>query len=527
MARIRLCCLITIIFAVLLTPTRHVRAQAASQVFPETGKTVSGAFLDYWNAHGALAQQGYPISDELSEKSDADGKIYTVQYFERAVFEMHPENPVPYNVLLSLLGTFLYTQKYPHGAPGQYPNTSPGSQLFSQTGKRLGGIFLDYWQAHGGLAQQGYPISDEFTEVSDLDHKPYVVQYFERAVIEMHPENQAPYNVLLSQLGTFRYKTKYLPGTTTPLPTVAAPAPTASPAMSPAGKVIATIGVGNDPIGVAVSAGAVWVANRTGKSVSRIDPQTNKVVATVPVGGKPGAIVAGEGGIWVIIQNELVRIDPGTNTVVATISVGQGVPDFETMAADGGAVWVPNSGEGTLSRIDPQSNSVVATIKVGAPPAYVGTDGNPQAVAASKGVVWVAQDDKQAIARLDPSTNGVVATVPVGIQPFALGVARSGIWVISNKDSKAVQVDPQTNKVTASVQLQDPIALAVTQDAVWVALVHSGSVAKLDAQTGRLIGMVAVGNTPDAVAVGEGSIWVANSEMDIGPGTVSRIDPSP
>src|SRR3954466_11561297 len=56
--------------------------------------------------------------------------------------------------------------------------------------------------------QQGYPISEEFTEVSALDGKPYTVQYFERAVFEMHPENKAPYDVLLSQLGTFQFQTK-------------------------------------------------------------------------------------------------------------------------------------------------------------------------------------------------------------------------------------------------------------------------------------------------------------------------------
>src|SRR6478735_276772 len=36
---------------------------SGSQTFPETGKAVSGLFLDYWNAHGGLAQQGLPISD--------------------------------------------------------------------------------------------------------------------------------------------------------------------------------------------------------------------------------------------------------------------------------------------------------------------------------------------------------------------------------------------------------------------------------------------------------------------------------
>jgi hypothetical protein len=177
--------------------------------FKETGKQVCGRFLEYWRANGGLAQQGFPISGEMQERSDTDGKMYNVQYFERAVFEAHPENRAPNDVLLSLLGNFEYKRKYPNGAPNQKPNTSTGSVLFTETGKRLGGRFLEYWRANGGLAQQGFPISDEFQERSELDGKMYNVQYFERAVFEAHPENQRPFDVLLSQLGTFRYKQKY------------------------------------------------------------------------------------------------------------------------------------------------------------------------------------------------------------------------------------------------------------------------------------------------------------------------------
>lgn len=95
------------------------------------------------------------------------------------------------------------------------------SHNFTETGHTVSGVFWTYWQGHGGLAQQGYPISDEFTETSALNGKPYTVQYFERAVFEKHPENAAPYNVLLSQLGTFRYKALYGSGaaaTPTPAP---------------------------------------------------------------------------------------------------------------------------------------------------------------------------------------------------------------------------------------------------------------------------------------------------------------------
>ena len=71
-------------------------AAAACQTFPETGKTVCDPFLTYWDAHGGLAQQGLPLTDEFTEVSPSDGKPYTVQYFERARFEKHPENAAAY-----------------------------------------------------------------------------------------------------------------------------------------------------------------------------------------------------------------------------------------------------------------------------------------------------------------------------------------------------------------------------------------------------------------------------------------------
>lgn len=181
------------------------------RLFPETAGSIKGIFRKYWEENGGLSQFGYPISGEIGEVSDLNGKLYTVQYFERAVIEYHPEyNTIPpFGVLLSQLGTLQYRAKYPGGAPAQTPNTTAGSVLFAETEKRLGGLFLKYWQQNGGVMQQGYPISDEFVEVSNLDGKPYTVQYFERAVFERHPENQPPYNILLSQLGKVRYDRLY------------------------------------------------------------------------------------------------------------------------------------------------------------------------------------------------------------------------------------------------------------------------------------------------------------------------------
>jgi len=255
---VRFVILVTALAVALLSPgSVQSTTQEQQRTFQETGKTVRGKFLAYWESHGGLAQQGFPISEEMQERSDTDGKTYTVQYFERAVFEHHPGNPAPNDVLLSLLGNFLYKQKHAAGAPNQKSNSSPGSILFSETGKRLGGAFLSYWKENGGLAQQGFPISDEFSEVSPLDGKIYTVQYFERAVFEMHPENQPPLDVLLSQLGTFRYRDKYIrpaATSTSSVPTAtlvptATPAPTNTPiSLTSCEGIPESINVSIDPV---------------------------------------------------------------------------------------------------------------------------------------------------------------------------------------------------------------------------------------------------------------------------------------
>ncbi len=75
-----------------------------------------------------------------------------------------------------------------------------GTRYFEQTGHTLKGAFGQYWQAQGGLAIFGYPISEEFIERS-ADGRERTVQYFQRHRLELHPENQPPYNVQLTRLG--------------------------------------------------------------------------------------------------------------------------------------------------------------------------------------------------------------------------------------------------------------------------------------------------------------------------------------
>ena len=162
--------------------------------------SLRGPFLRYWQAHGGLPVFGYPLDEEFQETSATDGKTYTVQYFQRNRFEYHPEFAGTANeVLLGLLGVEVTKGRgFPAGAAGP---TDATHQWFPPVQHNLSGGFLQYWQAHGGLAIFGYPISEPFMEANTPGGPQYMVQYFERNRLELHPELPDAFRVSLGLLG--------------------------------------------------------------------------------------------------------------------------------------------------------------------------------------------------------------------------------------------------------------------------------------------------------------------------------------
>jgi glutamine cyclotransferase len=514
-----------------------VLAQQGSQTFSATGKTVSGQFLDYWSNHGGLTQQGYPISDQMQEASDTDGKTYTVQYFERAVFEQQPENQPPNDVLLSLLGTFLYKQKYPNGAPNQTPNNSAGSQLFAATGHRVGGKFLDYWNQHGGLAQEGYPISDEFQEVSDLDGKTYTVQYFERAVFESHPENQPPYDVLLSQLGTFRYKAKYL--VPAPTATVAAPpAPTAGPTApaAPVGTVAVTIKlVIHDTESVAYGAGSLWVGGFRSGAVVRVDPQSGAVMNTINFGAGNlcATIQATDSAIWVLVvkgedptaPESLARIDPATNQVVQTFDAGNGVSQF---AITGDTLWTMSDIDGTVKRIDPKTQKVTATISVETPSPDINDFSD---IIYSNGQIWVTAPAEKSLVHIDPNSNKIVERFQIGTGGEYISPLDNSLWISSTGSGKVIRFDLAAKKVVASIDVTGyPSGLLATQHGVWVSQAYFGQVTRINPATNQAVGSLTVASGgaqyPQQIVEVNGALWVVATDQQ-GHNILVKFIPAP
>jgi hypothetical protein len=185
-------------------------AQTDQRCFPETNFCIAGRIRAFWEQNGGLPVFGLPTGPQ--GEIQIEGKPFQAQLFERNRLELHPENQPPYDVLLSRLGADRLAQQ------GRDPFTFPksdaqnGCRSFSETSHNVCGNILTAWHANGlefdgkkgkseaeNLALFGLPLSDVTTET--IEGKDYQVQWFERARFELHPENAAPYNVLLGLLG--------------------------------------------------------------------------------------------------------------------------------------------------------------------------------------------------------------------------------------------------------------------------------------------------------------------------------------
>lgn len=216
-------------FMVLQTPV----AQAAEQrCFAETNYCIEGRIREFWEQNGGLAVFGFPIGSP--EQISVDGQTVTAQRFERNRLELHPENARPYDVLLGRLGADRLSQQGRDWFTFPKSGDSGSCRVFNETGHAVCGEILSAWRKNGiqldnkaavseaeSMALFGLPLSGLVTETLS-DGKQYQVQWFERARFELHPENVAPYNILLGLLGN---------EVTQPAASAApAPAPVAAPA---------------------------------------------------------------------------------------------------------------------------------------------------------------------------------------------------------------------------------------------------------------------------------------------------------
>jgi YVTN family beta-propeller protein len=287
----------------------------------------------------------------------------------------------------------------------------------------------------------------------------------------------------------------------------------------------------------------------TTDSIQRIDPKTNRLVATIPVGSATGfqgyQLAVGGGAVWVANSdlNRIYRIDPHRNTVKELLGNG----DPLALAFGGGSLWVSNRDDQTLSQVDPRTGAILHTVSL--PPGFlhgpiaagpdavmleesnftlVRIDQRSRAVTTDPlhggslawggGAFWSAESyPNTSLLKLDPATGRTIASLPIsGVSSvsgvsfvFAVAFGAGAVWTIG-WDGNLVRIDPDTTRETLKTTIGDsPTAIAVGEGAVWVADGYAGRVSRVDSRTGKVVATIEVGSHPSAVAVGEGGVWVA------------------
>lgn len=194
------------------------------------------------------------------------------------------------------------------------------------------------------------------------------------------------------------------------------------------GRVLLTIGTPGASY-VTVGAGGVWVPNPDG--VTRLDPATAAAVARIDLEvAEVTEIAASDDAVWVTdkIGGTVTRINPATNEVVANIKTGSGA---HHMAIDEHGVWIANYEANTVSRIDPATNRVVATIDHVGSGVGITTDGD---------AVYVSTK-YQGISRIDPATNSATPVAEFAEWNYGLAYGNGELWVTSVDQERVYRID--------------------------------------------------------------------------------------
>src|SRR5204863_112162 len=121
-------------------------------------------------------------------------------------------------------------------------------------------------------------------------------------------------------------------------------------------------------------------------------------------------------------------------------------------------------------------------------------------------------------AAADCALDAIQAVQGLGIQ------IRAGLHVgeVEQSGKKVAGITvPTAARIMAATKVDEqPAAIAVGEGAVWVTNTESNTVSRIDPTTRAVVQTIQVGKSPTGITTGRGSVWVANS----GGRSVSRIN---
>jgi streptogramin lyase len=197
----------------------------------------------------------------------------------------------------------------------------------------------------------------------------------------------------------------------------------------------------------------------------------------------------------------------GARTTTICAAAGAFWPT-ETIAVDGGAVWVACKETGSLQRVDARTGKVRARVAVP-------EGGHPIAVASGLGAIW-AVTDTGTVYRYD-RTGRRRAAIDAGSKLYNVWIGAGSVWVADDGTGEVVRIDPARNRVAARYRVGDgPASIAFVGRSAYVMNHRDTTLVRIATDTGRVEQVADVAaDAPERLAVLGGRLWITGRGTDL------------
>ncbi len=249
-------------------------------------------------------------------------------------------------------------------------------------------------------------------------------------------------------------------------------------------------------------------SDRPGNTLTIVDLASATAVGTISLGthSRPhGVAVAEDGSIWVTTEGSrhVLRLAPGENAVSHAVETGQRTTHMVVLADRHGRAYTTNIGSGNVTAIDASSLEVTDQIPTGA-----GAEGIDVDPAGDR--VYVTNRSAGTLTEIDVRSNRVSRTLDVGDFPIRVKVRPDGkeALVSNARGNELVAVDLERWEVVRRLAVGAmPVGILITPDnrTAYVANTRDDRVSVIDLVEWKLDGQIVAGDEPDGMA------WVKRS----------------
>ncbi|MEX0972161.1 MAG: hypothetical protein WDZ46_02745 [Solirubrobacterales bacterium] len=263
-------------------------------------------------------------------------------------------------------------------------------------------------------------------------------------------------------------------------------------------------GTGHGRGAIAVAHGAVWVANRTSRTVARLDPGSLEMSAIQRFRKRPVAITAGPDAVWAVGANGwLWRIFPDGQQAEGVARLGRGAADIAVVSD---IVWVLRR-NGRLVGVERASGEIAAEGRVPRGAAHM---------IAHDDKLWISCRRGRTLALFDPQAGGTTAEVPLPRRIRCLAIAGDTLYAgcarhLSPSHGWLYAIDCRLRQVVAPAELPgQPRAIVAGGGEVWVAcgkgLERKGKILRVEPGSGQASEWSTTDWTVGSLALSEGAL---------------------